>query len=307
MTANLVVCLQITDRNTTPSFNVWPIAHSVNGIPDWDRPTYLSCSPVTSTSASRSSSAAFFCMVCPMPSISLLKTTGTYPGFFVAKQPHTQRHHSWKMHHCVFCNWVKDAVLTNIQKRGTNGLKNKGMQASTRWRFQRINNCIDTSVFCLPFKHHWVKRSINYFFDEWREKLFHPRKHATTQEVTAQPSVCQQLHQSNFKFLENLDTSKYLHIHTHLHACMPRPLCESWYLDLKQPSVSLSVGSVCLSLTHHTGYIQHARFSPRCSQCPSTKPPHWEDSALVTGGGDRRGGVTAEACECARFRHRLEK
>jgi len=32
---------------------------------------YLSCSPVTSTSAMRSSSAAFFCIVCPIPSMSL--------------------------------------------------------------------------------------------------------------------------------------------------------------------------------------------------------------------------------------------
>lgn len=47
-----------------------------------------------------------------------------------------------------------------------------------------------------------------------------------------------------------------------------------------------------------------ARFSPRCSQCPSTKPPHWEDSAVVTGGVNRRGGVT-KASECVRFMHRL--
>ncbi len=32
--------------------------------------TYRNCSPVTRTSAMRSSSAAFFCMVFPMPSIS---------------------------------------------------------------------------------------------------------------------------------------------------------------------------------------------------------------------------------------------
>lgn len=34
--------------------------------------THLSCSPVISTSASRSSSAAFFCMVFPIPSMSVL-------------------------------------------------------------------------------------------------------------------------------------------------------------------------------------------------------------------------------------------
>lgn len=37
-----------------------------------DGTTHLSCSPVISTSASRSSSAAFFCMVFPIPSMSVL-------------------------------------------------------------------------------------------------------------------------------------------------------------------------------------------------------------------------------------------
>lgn len=61
--------------------------------------------------------------------------------------------------------------------------------------------------------------------------------------------------------------------------------------------------SVCLSLTL-TQHGTKARFSPRSSQCPSAKSPHWEDSALVTGGVNRRGVVTV-TCQCARFNHRL--
>lgn len=52
-------------------------------IPRQRRAIYLSCSPVTSTSASRSNSAAFFCMVSPMPSISLL-TPEAQAGRFIA-------------------------------------------------------------------------------------------------------------------------------------------------------------------------------------------------------------------------------
>lgn len=53
------------------------------------RPTYLSCSPVTSTSASRSSSVAFFCMVFPIPSISLLTQeaqTATHKGIILHRE-----------------------------------------------------------------------------------------------------------------------------------------------------------------------------------------------------------------------------
>lgn len=47
-------------------------ANSLQGGGGQDGTTHLSCSPVISTSASRSSSAAFFCMVFPIPSMSVL-------------------------------------------------------------------------------------------------------------------------------------------------------------------------------------------------------------------------------------------
>lgn len=101
------------------------------------RPTHLSCSPVTRTSASRSSSAAFFCMVWPIPSMmSLLKQEAglTCPAA-------THAHHSALRKcstHAFFCKQVTCYVATCAPGEKHNeiwasGLKNKDTQASTRW------------------------------------------------------------------------------------------------------------------------------------------------------------------------------
>ncbi|KAG7235271.1 hypothetical protein INR49_002877 [Caranx melampygus] len=103
------------------------------GIRGRDRPTYLSCSPVTSTSASRSSSAAFFCMVFPMPSISLLTQEAHTRGGVVTEQPHIHKGITLKetpMLHSIIAKGCR--LHAQTQGKETNGLKNKGTHASTR-------------------------------------------------------------------------------------------------------------------------------------------------------------------------------
>lgn len=78
------------DNNFPQSVNR-SITQGQRGSLTGNDPTYLSCSPVTSTSASRSSSAAFFCMVFPIPSISLLTQEAQSRGVFVAKQTATHK------------------------------------------------------------------------------------------------------------------------------------------------------------------------------------------------------------------------
>lgn len=79
-------------------------------------------------------------------------------------------------------------------------------------------------------------------------------------------------------------------------------LCERLYSSAAGGAALCPSRAVCLSLTltHRTA---STRFPPRRSQSPTTKPPHWEDSVDVTGGVNRRGGVTL-ACGSARFRRR---
>lgn len=67
--------LKLCQGSRTPSSLQRPLFSRIGTmvpVPCKDESTHLSCSPVISTSASRSSSAAFFCMVFPIPSMSVL-------------------------------------------------------------------------------------------------------------------------------------------------------------------------------------------------------------------------------------------
>lgn len=141
----------------------------------------------------------------------------------------------------------------------------------------------------------------------WGGDLFHPRKHMQQlQSVRSHSPACEQLHQqrSTFKFLEILPISAHTHIDAWTHTMFPL-----WIrLFIRRCATSVIIKARCFSARWlglfvndtDTPHGTNARFRPRCSQCLSTKSPHWEDSARVTGGVNRRGGFT-EARECARF------
>ena len=127
-------------------------------------------------------------------------------------------------------------------------------------------------------------------------------------QSAVQGSQSQQLHQprSTLKFLEKREKKNPSRwpltlINARMHPALPPPwiplficsCCSCWCNVCVRSSPGappLDWLGVCLTLTRRTG--TGARFSPRRSQCPSTEPPHWEDSAVVTGGVNRRGGVT---------------
>lgn len=95
--------------------------------------------------------------------------------------------------------------------------------------------------------------------------------------------------------LNSSKSSQYLHTHTHTHRCM-----DAHNVPFMNPSlypalcnVRNNTSSVFLGLFVNdtdTPHGTNARFRPRCSQCLSTKSPHWEDAARVTGGVNREGG-----------------
>lgn len=136
-------------------------------------------------------------------------------------------------------------------------------------------------------------------------------------------SVRLQLHQqfSTFSSLdwEKKNPNKKIYSYRSVHACMPPPrrsLLEPPRLIFEfsagdSSSLSLSLPPcgarfVCPRVRPTTR--ADCTFSARSSRSPSTKPPHWEDSADVTGGVHRRGGiaemyvcVSVCRCACARF------
>lgn len=118
------------------------------GIRGRDRPTYLSCSPVTSTSASRSSSAAFFCMVFPMPSISLLtQETHTRSGV-VTEQPHIHRCIDQKENLMLHSIIAKGCRL-HAQTQGTGGewVEKQRHTCIHALMISQINNAANTICF----------------------------------------------------------------------------------------------------------------------------------------------------------------
>lgn len=121
-------------------------------------------------------------------------------------------------------------------------------------------------------------------------------------EVTAQPQCASSSISSSSNTLNSSKTSKYLHtrINARLHHTSPPrvPLRVRCCLVKAAELLSLRVG---LFVTD-TDTRDECTFLSTVQPVP-TKPPHWEDSAVVTGGVNRRGGVT-QACECARFIHR---
>lgn len=119
---------------------------------------YLSCSPVTSTSASRSSSAAFFCMVFPIPSMSL-QTQGAQqsPRGRTNKQPHAHTK-TWFLHGGQECASLFSAV--HVKRNQCTSLKKKGKWEAcnqTSKQCPRVcpypSNTIESGeeLFCLLF------------------------------------------------------------------------------------------------------------------------------------------------------------
>lgn len=191
------------------------------------------------------------------------------------------------------------------------------------------NNAL-TPRFLLTLQAPWrAVRVGSQVFLGWkrRKELFHPGKHEQQCRERDAKTV-QAAPQCACSFISSSPLSvpwigkkkpKQENLLLQISACMPPPrrsLLEPLRLIFEfsagdSSSLSLSLPPcgarfVCPRVRPTTR--ADCTFSARSSRSPSTKPPHWEDSADVTGGVHRRGGiaemyvcVSVCRCACARF------
>lgn len=275
-----------------------------------DQP-YLSCSPVTSTSASRSSSAAFFCMVFPIPSMSL-QTHGARrsPRGRTNKQPHAHTK-TW------FCMVGRNAQVLHLfsavhLKRNQCSLKKKKKNTQKGEVREACNQTSKQYPRVCPYPSNTMESGEELFcllFLCGVRMVFIPSRERSSRNTCSHSAVTARRSARSSITLPTLPRKRAdFHPDARMRALFPRvtPCDLNAWCDARREELRRGVSAHCTWLfgrwlaTHGTD----ARFSPRCDQCPSTKPPHWEDSALVTGGVNRRGGVNV-ACGCAWFIHRL--
>lgn len=121
---------------------------------------YLSCSPVTSTSASRSSSAAFFCMVFPIPSMSL-QTQGAQQSPRGRTNKHTHTHKDMILHGGQECARLASFQCCAFKKKSMHQFNRKKYthkRGSERHAIKLANNPYRSNtiesgeeLFCLLF------------------------------------------------------------------------------------------------------------------------------------------------------------
>lgn len=153
----------------------------------------------------------------------------THPGCLDAKQSYTKNiilH--WEQFQVLLLlfiylfigKWIKKMLCGSFladkyTEKGTNGLKNKGVQASTLWWFQRINNALTPQ---LTLQEPWgAKRRVYQLFLWWMRRRIIPSQETCNNAAShksepslsvpaAPPSAAAAVH---FLFLRNIQISAH--------------------------------------------------------------------------------------------------